>query len=253
MLDITVLVFLIAPSDDAAVNREAKRLEGNWEIVAAEQGGQKQKLDEVRFQAIVFADAAAFGKKEVSGGVILNATLDPTRSPKVIRATEADPGKRKPLQFAGVYADDGEKIKVCLGPADSAPTAFETKGDPGTTLLELKRVKDLPEPRGPSALAKKLRARTAVEQLTVAVGAYKLAVEQYPAKLEDLTQPPGKRKPFVEKENLTDPWGRPYRYDPKGPRNEGQKPDIWSDGPDGKGEVIGNWQGEKPKGKDRKE
>jgi hypothetical protein len=45
----------------------------------------------------------------------------------------------------------------------------------------------------------------------------------------------------VDKAGLADPWGKPYQYDPTGKRNGGNKPDVWSDGPDGK--PIGNWRG----------
>ena len=38
---------------------------------------------------------------------------------------------------------------------------------------------------------------------------------------------------------LIDPWGRPYRYNPNGPKNNGQHPDIWTVAPNGV--VIGNW------------
>ena len=40
-----------------------------------------------------------------------------------------------------------------------------------------------------------------------------------------------------------DPWGKPYRYDPKGKRNGGKRPDIWAVHPD-KTE-IGNWPEQK--------
>lgn len=38
---------------------------------------------------------------------------------------------------------------------------------------------------------------------------------------------------------LLDPWGNPYQYNPKGPNNRGDMPDIWTVAPDGT--VIGNW------------
>ena len=42
---------------------------------------------------------------------------------------------------------------------------------------------------------------------------------------------------------FTDPWGNPYRYDPKGKRNGGKRPDIWTVTPDKTG--IGNWPEQK--------
>src|SRR5262245_62587402 len=103
MLEITVLVFLTTPGDEAAIMRDAKRLEGNWEIVAVEQKGKKSSPDDLRFSAVVFADAKAFGKPDGRGGTVMNVTLDPSRKPKQIAAMEANPGKGRALCFAGVY------------------------------------------------------------------------------------------------------------------------------------------------------
>jgi hypothetical protein len=44
---------------------------------------------------------------------------------------------------------------------------------------------------------------------------------------------------------LKDPWGKPYSYDPAGPKNAGLKPDIWSAG--GGKVLIGNWPAPKTK------
>ena len=41
---------------------------------------------------------------------------------------------------------------------------------------------------------------------------------------------------------LTDPWGKPYQYDPKGPKNEGKFPDVWTVNPYESNRLIGNWK-----------
>jgi general secretion pathway protein G len=46
-------------------------------------------------------------------------------------------------------------------------------------------------------------------------------------------------KPQMSQKDLTDPWGKPYQYDPNGTRNQGNKPDVWTQAPDQT--VIGNW------------
>jgi hypothetical protein len=71
---------------------------------------------------------------------------------------------------------------------------------------------------------------------------FMLRYERYPASLNELIEPPSGR-PFVDKEDLLDPWGLPYQYDSDGPKNKGMKPDVWSIGPDAndpKGR-YGNW------------
>ncbi|MCE9532164.1 MAG: hypothetical protein K8T89_13745 [Planctomycetes bacterium] len=56
-----------------------------------------------------------------------------------------------------------------------------------------------------------------------------------PAQLEDLVP--------KDDPSLLDGWGKKFQYDPKGPRNEGASPDIWTETPDKK--IIGNWTEEK--------
>jgi general secretion pathway protein G len=81
-------------------------------------------------------------------------------------------------------------------------------------------------------------AKAGAKTLTIGVKSYQLRYESYPARLDQLVQPPD-GGPFVLPGALLDPWGRPFQYDPAGPRNHGKQPDIWTVTP--KGEVIGNW------------
>jgi hypothetical protein len=71
--------------------------------------------------------------------------------------------------------------------------------------------------------------------LTLACNAYYVRVGAYPPTLGALLGPPT----LLDRDQLIDPWGRPYRYDPKGPKNNGMYPDIWTVTPDGI--EIGNW------------
>lgn len=91
-------------------------------------------------------------------------------------------------------------------------------------------------------------AAEGVKALTAAAQAYEVRFGQLPERLEQLTTPPGGGPPLVERDALTDPWGRPYKYDPAGPHNAGVRPDVWSlgaDSNDPKG-VIGNWSAKPP-------
>jgi hypothetical protein len=83
------------------------------------------------------------------------------------------------------------------------------------------------------------RAWYYVKHLTIAADAFKAKHGSYPAALSELTSAPVPRPP--EPGELIDPWGRPYQYDPSGPKNEGKRPDIWAVTPSG--EVIRNWPG----------
>jgi hypothetical protein len=84
--------------------------------------------------------------------------------------------------------------------------------------------------------AKATKAALQVKALDVAVKAYMLKNEKFPENLDDLLKP----KPLIENaDGLTDPWGRKFQYDPKGPRHNGELPDIWTLTPENK--TIGNW------------
>jgi hypothetical protein len=84
-------------------------------------------------------------------------------------------------------------------------------------------------------------AQYKIALLDQAVNAYRVKNEKVPETLEALTEGD---KPIVEKTALKDAWGKAFQYDPKGPKNKGTKPDIWTVDPEGK-TTIGNWE-EKP-------
>jgi hypothetical protein len=85
-------------------------------------------------------------------------------------------------------------------------------------------------------------ARQKALDLMRAVQAYHLTHGELPASLAMLAEK-GKdgERPFATADDLLDPWGKPYQYDPAGPKHDGFKPDIWTVDPaDGKTK-IGNW------------
>jgi len=65
----------------------------------------------------------------------------------------------------------------------------------------------------------------------------------YPKDLTDLTLKSDNGGPYIDAEGLLDPWGKPYSFDPAGPRNGGKKPDVFTRSPEGK--LIGNWPDQK--------
>jgi hypothetical protein len=89
-------------------------------------------------------------------------------------------------------------------------------------------------------------AKVEVKTLTAACEQYYAGNRVFPDTLKalTLTQPNG-GAPFFGPAKLLDPWKNPYQYDPKGPKNGGKKPDVWTKTP--KGEVVGNWPEKKEK------
>lgn len=93
-------------------------------------------------------------------------------------------------------------------------------------------------------------AKAQVGLLGEPISRYRLDMNKYPAKLDDLWDQPGDAElakkwsgPYTEKLK-NDPWGNPYQYTAEG-KNNTNKFDFWSNGPDGKSgtdDDIGNWE-----------
>jgi general secretion pathway protein G len=91
--------------------------------------------------------------------------------------------------------------------------------------------------------ARKDTAAAQVKGLTKACMAYaQRHQDQFPDSLRQLTQKDEHGfGPYIESvDDITDPWGKEYLYNKSGPNNQGLKPDISTQPPDG-GPVIGNW------------
>jgi hypothetical protein len=88
--------------------------------------------------------------------------------------------------------------------------------------------------------AKRGAAKTQTKVLTQACDAYRISHGTYPPSLQTLLQQDEEGGPYLKSaEALIDPWKQPYQYNPAGPNNAGQQPDIWANAPDG--QQIGNW------------
>lgn len=93
-------------------------------------------------------------------------------------------------------------------------------------------------------------ARAQVGLLADPINRYRLDMNKYPQKLEDLWEEPSDTTlaerwggPYVEPLK-PDPWGNAYQYTAEG-KNNTNKFDFWSNGPDGQSgtdDDIGNWE-----------
>jgi len=92
--------------------------------------------------------------------------------------------------------------------------------------------------------AKVNRAMLDCKTLTTVCETYKVKYGDFPQSLQQLVQPPDGAAPYIAPDNLLDPWGHPYNYDPTGQHNQGlNRPDIFSNGPRAgdPNAIIGNW------------
>ena len=113
---------------DSASQQDSAALQGEWEIVSAESNGEPPPpglLDGARF--------AFSGDKLTLMGKDGTFELDATKSPRQIDFVR---GKSRQI---GIYELDGDKLKLCVGPADDRPTEFKTKPRTDHSLFVLKR------------------------------------------------------------------------------------------------------------------
>jgi hypothetical protein len=86
------------------------------------------------------------------------------------------------------------------------------------------------------------RARADIKTLEAAVDAYAVEHGHHPETLVMLTIPQAGRQAALTPENLIDPWGRQYIYDPGQPHPATGRPKIYSMGAEGNpGTMISNW------------
>jgi hypothetical protein len=157
--------------------------------------------------------------------------------------------KKKEGDIQKLSAEERKKLQTKYGKA--FVTAMKAIGP------ELKRIEKLPDVKAllkkKSVLVKKMYedmeqseklkvniAKTEIKTIDTVLQSYFLRFGEFPKNLKALAKG---EKPFLDAESLTDPWKKPYQYDPAGPKNRGNKPDVWTLTPDKK--VIGNWKEEK--------
>lgn len=87
----------------------------------------------------------------------------------------------------------------------------------------------------------KTRVQADIKSLTQAVLTFKTQhAGRWPSGLQELmVRDENGHGPYIKsQEDMTDPWGNVYNYDPNGANNNGLQPDIWCDTPFGR---ICNW------------
>jgi general secretion pathway protein G len=89
----------------------------------------------------------------------------------------------------------------------------------------------------------KARVQANVKQLSDVMTQYKAQHQgSWPTSLQDLLvkDPNTGIGPYIKnQEDLMDPWGNQYQFDPNGGRNQGIQPDVWTSHPTFG--MFGNW------------
>jgi uncharacterized protein (TIGR03067 family) len=129
-------VAIAGDGPEKAVAEELKRLDGEWKIVAAEQGGETIGANDI----VGFAGQKCTVTNPATKIVFENTiTVDPSKKPKRIELTNV---KTKEV-WAGIYELEGDKLR-CLfygGKDAKAPTEFKTTQGKPEVMYTYERVK----------------------------------------------------------------------------------------------------------------
>lgn len=132
---------LIAADAKEDAKKELEKLKGTWVVTSAERDGkQTDRLngDKMTIAGEGFVVTSKDGKELVKATI----KLDPSKKPKTIDLTLTE-GSDKDKVVLGIYALDGDKMKICLNePGNTTrPTEFASKEGTRLMVVELKRDK----------------------------------------------------------------------------------------------------------------
>jgi uncharacterized protein (TIGR03067 family) len=119
-----------------AVGQELKRLEGEWRIVAAEQGGEAVASKD----RVVFSGRKCTVTNPETKDVFANTiTIDPSKTPRQIEVTNT----KTKQTWVGIYELKGDRLRaVFQGEKDGKrPTEFNTKKGSLEVMYTYERVK----------------------------------------------------------------------------------------------------------------
>jgi uncharacterized protein (TIGR03067 family) len=124
------------PQKAKAVEAELKRLDGEWRIVAAEQGGAVTESNDL----VVFSGLKCTVTNPETKIVLENTiTIDPYKTPKQIGVTNT----KTKQTWVGIYELKGNQLRaVFQGEKDGKrPTEFKTKKGSQEVMYTYERVK----------------------------------------------------------------------------------------------------------------
>jgi uncharacterized protein (TIGR03067 family) len=136
--------FGAALAQEGAAKRDLVKMEGAWQLVRGEEGGEPVSEYVVKNLAVVvkgdeltFKNVAPLTDKASR----LTIKLDPSTAPRCIDL-KVEAGSLKGTVLEGVYEWEGGELKLCLlfaGGPRNRPLEFETKAGSHRVLLVLKR------------------------------------------------------------------------------------------------------------------
>jgi uncharacterized protein (TIGR03067 family) len=132
-----------SPADTNTGAQELEKLQGLWQAVEGELGGQKDTSPDLRQVRLRFRGDLAVSYRKDERTETAKVTLDPTRSPKAMDLKMLD-GPDKGKTFACIYRLDKDRLTVCKYVDERGltkrPTEFTTAPGDGRGCIAFRRV-----------------------------------------------------------------------------------------------------------------
>jgi uncharacterized protein (TIGR03067 family) len=132
-----------AAAPDEATRKDLAALQGAWQLVATEAGGQTRDMANAPV-AVEFKDQQLIlaGSPEMKVRFKLDASFNPRLIDLTV--TREQDGKKTEQAYEGIYLLDGDTLKICVTTTPDKkerPMEFASKADSEVELFILKRVK----------------------------------------------------------------------------------------------------------------
>ena len=120
----------ILAGDKADLEKDVRIIQGTWTFESSEAGGKALPAGELKGLILTFEGDKHTVKKGDEVIQVGTQKIDPSKSPKTIDVTMTE-GPNKGKVMLGIYAIDGDTLKVCFDPqGKKRPTEF--KSAPGS-------------------------------------------------------------------------------------------------------------------------
>ena len=128
------------PQDHKKPSREVVAMDGTWEFVSAELGGQKLPDAALKTMTLVL-DGGKYTVKSAGPEDKGTVTTDATKTPKSMDVS-GEEGPNKGKTFPAIYEHDGDTLKICYDlEGKKRPTEFKSAPETKQFLAVYKRKK----------------------------------------------------------------------------------------------------------------
>jgi uncharacterized protein (TIGR03067 family) len=133
-------VIIAEPSKRDLVKKDMDTIQGTWKIVALEADGKQAPAEIVATLKFVFKDDTLTCVPGEASFTNYKFKLDPATRPAGFSETHVD-GMQKGQTDKGIYALDGDHLKICFCFSGKIPKEFTAKAKSGQWMYSLEREK----------------------------------------------------------------------------------------------------------------